>query len=326
MRATRAIAGLSAGYRGAIMPKPFRLRCCGWLLVATGACACTPAPQEQTGTGDTPRAAATPSGQAAPGPATYEEVKAALQGMHEDGLTGGFNAPSMPVEVQMHAGLEESDGCTQGYPCVLDLVHCNGGSEYLGGESEAPADGKLARMADIAFEVIGLQTILGAAGYPASTWQPRVSRYETEALAALGEELARQAPADATDGSGFDPGPESALHESLKRVLNDYRADHAPLLPEIAIEGGCGAGEIGIHVATSPANGRSRFIPVFHYRLCKVRGLDPDDPAACDYWKEPADGVLFDVAGDYQYRVDWPDGSKRQGKFSFTHLEDGQTV
>lgn len=311
------------------MPKLFRLSCCSWLLAAA-TCACTPAPQDETATGNTTPAAAGTSRPATPRPPTYAEVKAALQGMHEDGLTGGFNTPSMPVEAQMQAGLEASDGCAPGYPCVLDLVHCNAGSEYLGSESEAGADGTLAGMADIAFEVIGLQAILGASGYPAATWQPLVSSYEADALAALGGEPPAQTPTDAGDAadgaSGFDPGPESALHESLKRTLNDYRAANAPELPQIAVEGGCGAGEIGIHVATSPANGRSRFIPVFHYRLCKVRGLDPDDPAACDYWKEPADGVLFDVAGDYQYRVDWPDGSKRQGKFSFTNLEDGQTV
>ncbi|MEO6104618.1 MAG: hypothetical protein ABIP44_13410 [Pseudoxanthomonas sp.] len=307
------------------MPNPFRLRRMAWLLALASLCGCVPAQPDVVSTKKTPRLLPAP-GQADTQSASYAEVKSILQGMRDEGLTVPFGGPGIPTQITMEAGLDDKQGCMQGYPCVLDLLECTSrGSDYLDADLESTGNGAMSGMANIAYEVMRLQAILGAAGYPTETWQPLVSKYESDALEALAE--AKPTPPVSDEAwSEYVPGLEDALHESLKESLNAYRATHAPSLPEISIEAGCGAGDIGIHVATSPANGRSRFIPVFYYRLCRARGVDPDSENACDYWKEPADGVLFDVAGDYQYRVDWPDGSKRQGKFSFTNLEDGQTV
>lgn len=307
------------------MPNPSRLRRLAWLLAIAGLWGCMPA-QPDAASGKKPHRKLAASAETDPQRVKYDEVKAILQGMHDEGLTVPFGGPAIPTQITLNAGLDGKQGCMQGYPCVLDLVECTStGSEYLGADPDNAAPDGMSGIADIAYEVMRLESILGAAGYPQETWKPLVSRYESDSLKALAESKPRE-PASRAEWSEYVPGPEDALHESLKQNLNAYRVRNAPSLPEITLEGGCGAGDIGIHVATSPADGRSRFIPVFYYRLCRARGIDPDDASACDYWKEPADGVLFDVAGDYQYQVDWPDGSKRQGKFSFTNLEDGQTV
>ena len=53
--------------------------------------------------------------------------------------------------------------------------------------------------------------------------------------------------------------------------------------------------------------------------------INPEDPTDCDRWREPADGMLFWVAGDYYYRATWPGGAQRRGRLSFTAREEGKT-
>ena len=75
-------------------------------------------------------------------------------------------------------------------------------------------------------------------------------------------------------------------------------------------------------VAVDPPDGVAEFIPVFHYRLCGVKGIDPDDTRACDHWREAAEGMLLDVSGDYRYRVRWPDGRQVRSSFRYVHQKD----
>jgi hypothetical protein len=91
-------------------------------------------------------------------------------------------------------------------------------------------------------------------------------------------------------------------------------------------EGDCGAGEVAVNITTQPPDGRVYFIPVFSFLLCREQRLDPEDMAHCDRWREPAQGLLVEVSGDYFYRAVWPDGVQRRGRLSFTNLEEGQTV
>ncbi|MFL6261193.1 MAG: hypothetical protein ACJ76Y_15950 [Thermoanaerobaculia bacterium] len=193
----------------------------------------------------------------------------------------------------------------------VDLIDCTSGSDYLNlGKRKASA--RTLRLADVAYEIVHWRVLLSSLHYPSKVWQPLLEEYEQERLR----------------GALQTRGPEAVerFARKLQGTLNRYRAASAPQLTPVMAEGGCGAGEVGVRIATVPGNGRALFIPVFFYELCKTQRIDPDDPAHCDRWREPADGMLFWVAGDYFYRATWPGGAQRRGRLSFTHLEDGQTV
>jgi hypothetical protein len=202
----------------------------------------------------------------------------------------------------------------------VDLVDCTSGADYF-----APGKGKASartlRLADIAYEIVHLKALLSHLGYPSKVWQPLLGQYEQGQIRGA---LQRSRSSD--EEISVDEVHEEKFKKNLGDTLNRYRAASAPRLPPVVAEGGCGAGEVGVRIATVPGNGRALFIPVFFYELCKSQRIDPDDPAHCDRWREPAEGMLFWVAGDYFYRATWPGGAQRHGRLSFTHLEDGQTV
>lgn len=224
------------------------------------------------------------------------------------------------------SGLADAQSCMDTEACAFDLMTCDDGTDYIAGFNEAgrPIDPAESRTASAAFQSVWFERTLSRLGYPPAVWQPALAGMETAYLALLRAPPAAAGPDD--DPFLANDRIEDEARGALLPLLNAYRAQENPALPLAYIEGGCGAGEIGITVATSPANGVVQFIPVFFHRLCSVQGIDPDDPGTCDHWREPAEGVLFDVAGDYRYRAYWPDGSRRTGTLAFTNLEDGQTV
>lgn len=192
---------------------------------------------------------------------------------------------------------------------TVDLYTCQSGSEFLWHRSK----GTLVDDADLAYEIASLKSLLTSLGYPPETWQSLVTRYETDLLAAR---------------TSFDRRVEvkSAYLDRLVTALNDYRRRVDPSLSVVMSEGGCGADEIGVKIRTVPSDGRVEFIPVFFYELCRKQAIDPDDAGRCNWWREPTEGVLFEVAGDYFYRAVWRDGRTRKGRLSFTKLENGQVV
>lgn len=260
----------------------------------------------------------------------YDAVKQAFVQMQASGEMTPFEPTTYGREDALTYGIEGARDCAGTGTCAFDLVDCSGGSDYLPWNADGSADDtRMHSLADTAYEVLRLQGVLQALGYPESAWKPQLEAYESQSIAAAAE--SRAAPAAESDPEAWstdDPAddPQSRLHEALKDSLNRSRAGASPPLPIAFVEGGCGAGEVGVRIATQPADGTALFIPSFYYRLCKVRKIDPEDTDACDHWREPAEGVLMDVSGDYRYRVRWPDGHVRRGKFSFTNLEEGQTV
>ncbi|HEY9422217.1 MAG TPA: hypothetical protein VIW92_12440 [Thermoanaerobaculia bacterium] len=193
------------------------------------------------------------------------------------------------------------------YQGAVDLMDCALGHTYLGSETASHVSSQTRQRADLAYEVVRLKKLITQLGYPESVWRPVLLAIEQEGQ------------------KKFDP-IEGGHLERLSETLNAYRRQSAPSLPKTMIEGGCGEGEVGIRLATRPGNGQVRLIPVFFYKLCEVQKIDPDDPRRCDHWREPAQGALLDVSGDYIYRASWPDGVKRNGRLSLTNLEHGQTV
>lgn len=199
------------------------------------------------------------------------------------------------------------------YVGQFDINSCYYGSEQLG----VPEDDPVVPLADLAYEVVYISKVMKKAGYPEPVWAGALFEFE-------GGQLARR-----TKGR-YVHDPEDAgyraARQKIVRAANEYREETAGDLPEIIDEGGCGAGGVGVVVVTRPAGGRVNFIPVFFHKLCRAQDLNPDDTAQCDRWREPVDGTLTDVSGDYFYRAVWPDGTEKRGQVSFTNVEEGQTV
>jgi hypothetical protein len=184
---------------------------------------------------------------------------------------------------------------------AVDLMDCSYGASYLG----ADATDQSFALANLAYEIVRLKALMVRLGYPESVWRPYLL------------ELERQ-PAESFQGGGEHLEP-------LSKILNRYRQS-APELPKVRVVGECGEGEVGIRIATRPSGGRVHLIPIFFYRLCEIQKVDPDDVRRCDHWREPVEGALLEVSGDYFYQASWPGGGRSQGKLSFTNLEYGQTV
>jgi hypothetical protein len=195
-----------------------------------------------------------------------------------------------------------------------DLYHCSSGSEYLGSTG---GDEAMASLANIAFDVVIWSNNLKRLNYPAASWQTPIAQYEANEIALVQKGLA-EAVTEWADRRG-------KFLNALSGRLAERRAKQ-PSLRKVVVEGGCGAGEVNVHIATEPKGGQVLFIPTFFYELCRVQNVDPDDTKGCTRWREAVEGTLAQVSGDYQYVVRWPDGAVRRGKLSFQNLQDGQTV
>ena len=200
------------------------------------------------------------------------------------------------------------------YGGQVDIQDCDTGGDTLG----VPHNDPVAPLADLAYEVIFIGKALNKAGYPPAVWRGPLEQFEREQLA-----LRVGRPGYIPD---IEDGRYRAGRERIVRAANEYREQAGGDLPEVIEEGGCGAGEVGVYVAAEPSDGRVNLIPVFFYELCRAEQSNPDDPAQCGRWREAVRGVLVNVSGDYVYRASWPDGAEKDGRVSFTKVEEGQTV
>ena len=149
-------------------------------------------------------------------------------------------------------------------------------------------------------------------GIPASVWEPILQSREKDAVRS---EL-QHTPYDGR-----------ATEQQLAAALNRYRKEHNPSLPEFYVHGGCGSGEVKVHIVLSPPDGQLFLIPVFLYKLCEAQHVNPADPKACDHWTEILNGAASYVSGDYVYLARWNDGSVRCGPLGFKSLgENGKTL
>ena len=236
--------------------------------------------------------------------AQYFALKRTFDNMFD---SGGLRAP----------GLNPGDR-------AFDLVDCTGGSEYLlpSGQTNSPRTEIIAKLGDLAYDVVRMRRALKALGYPEAMWKPALIDYEDAQMKMRITERRPQG-ADWTSPSWTQ---QQEFKQRLVATLAAYRAREAPTLPKVIYEGGCGAGDFGVKILVEPHSGHVEFIPVFYYELCKAQRLNPDDNVSCDRWREPADGLLFYVAGDYFYVATWPDGSQRRGRLGFNNLQEGQTI
>ena len=61
-------------------------------------------------------------------------------------------------------------------------------------------------------------------------------------------------------------------------------------------------------------------------RAVQTEKQNADDPSSCPRWREAIEGKLQSVAGDYVYRVRWPDGTIRRGTLRFDMGDEGKTI
>ena len=190
-----------------------------------------------------------------------------------------------------------------------DLVVCSSGGDFVGAWVDSPST--FMPPANLAARIVVLRNDLHRLGFPENIWHPLLVQFEDAQIARI-----RQ---------GGDPDDRPFL-DQLARTLNRYRQQENPQLPVAMMEGGCGAGEIGIRIQLNPPDGEVLFMPKLLYRFCRTLNLDPDNPQACDHWRRAADGTLYQVAGDYRFWARWPDGATLRGDVDFSKYTEGENV
>lgn len=206
-----------------------------------------------------------------------------------------------------------SSGIRRSMSNTYDLRNCDETINYIGifGQQEQKRNENLAALLGIALPFVAWENDFRKLGIPESVWEPILSERED---AALKSKIQHQ------------PYDWPSTQKQLAAALNLYRDEKDPALPKFIVWGGCGSGEIEVHIALTPPDGQLFLIPVFLYKLCEAQHLNPADRKACDHWTEIVNGTASYVSGDYVYLARWADGTERCGPLGFksTH-ENGKT-
>ncbi|NOS74775.1 MAG: hypothetical protein HOP36_09630 [Methyloglobulus sp.] len=192
---------------------------------------------------------------------------------------------------------------------TINLSDCGYGDDEI-----YPDDDNQPLFSELAFKVVRIKLILTYYGYPSKIWQPYLIVIEGHH-----RELIKE---------GYDTDYRLYYKQldRLMALLNKYRIKHARHLPKVRIQHGCGDYDFSIKIAQEPKNGRIWLIPVFNYKLCQVKNIDPDNSQKCFGWEESTEDLLFYPRGEYHYMASWPDGFTRKGILPLDEVEDGQTL
>jgi hypothetical protein len=157
-------------------------------------------------------------------------------------------------------------------------------------------------------------------GVPAALWQPRLDAMESLAVTHI--RSVRNAPASAARQADETWRRYSSQEELLGEALDRFSRS-SQVRGTIVIQEGCGAGEIEVELTTSPRGAAVSYIPLFRYKLCEVRGIQPTSIQACDGWVS-AVGQTERMSGKYMFVARWPDGRMREGILDVSSApEDG---
>jgi hypothetical protein len=207
-------------------------------------------------------------------------------------------------------GIQTKEGGTRYY----DINDCQ--PSYLPSDE----DERTLSFAGIAKDVVYWSFYIPRLGYPDHIWRPVIDQYERKWL----DKIIRPGTHVTDKSANEDIGSDGLVHDALGPELGLYRKTHTGV-GEIVMHFSCGD-DLSVEIRTDPPGARVLFIPTFLHAVCKVKNLNPDDPSACEQWREPHGGKLTQVAGDYFYLVRWPDGNVRKGRFSFSGYSDGEAV
>lgn len=181
---------------------------------------------------------------------------------------------------------------------VATITDCDDATVLIGYDGSETSI--IRRAAELAYDVLYMQAQIKHAGYPSSLWQPEIEAYEQQHLRNIRtfrlQHLAETASAD---------------KQALAAKLNNYRKQHPELRLRriMAGAGGCGDGEVGVRLVTTPQAQRVEYINAIKYNLCASQGLDPK-AAACTHWVDyPGGSDGANMSGRYVVRVTWSDGT-----------------
>jgi len=148
-----------------------------------------------------------------------------------------------------------------------------------------------------------------AAGYPRDLWQKRLSRYVRRRIGLIvtrrGEDHLESLDSDLfilVDG----------VAQRLMRSMPEITPFEIPSCAPPTSVGGR-----SVVFETQPAHGRVWIISTFGFAVCRQRAREPWSPTACPLWREVEAADPPTLLGTYMYRVVWPDGRTRQGRWSF---------
>lgn len=219
----------------------------------------------------------------------YQAVKATMQQFYDRGL------------LRSHIPFSGSG--------EYDLANCVEAGDFTGSFEGSNSRGKdISSPVNLAIRMVIWENDFRRLGVPDAVWKSFTSYYEVSSLPPFTPLTEKQ---------------ELAFNDRLVAALNRYRQQSGKPLPKFVIEGGCGSGEIEVHIALSPPDGQLFLIPIFNFKLCEVQHLNPADIKSCDRWKEILNGSAAYVAGGYMYQARWADGSLRCGLLGFTNANVG---
>ena len=244
--------------------------------------------------------------------AKYASVLAVMQGFFDSESTQSDSANKFLRESSDAPGEQ-----------VYDLHDCQPGSAYISG-LYVKDDIKLAEYADLAYLTVVWRGHLKQLGYPEELWASDVDQFENSEL----DEIERSGGERETNFSAWMDArnnAQQAFMQALATKLNDYRASN-PSLVRIIVAGECGGDSVDVGIITNPPGAQVLIIPTFFHELCRVENINPDDPAACDRWREPKAGRLEQVAGNYFYIAHWPDGTTGRGSINLDKINEDETV
>lgn len=191
-------------------------------------------------------------------------------------------------------------------PNRYDLKLCFDASDW-----GVPAESPLLLATTIALDLEFYQMLLHRLEVPPAVTQKSFAAMEAMAIASLQE---RPPPGGKTgkDSDGGAAAFEDA-QQRLARQLNDYGGTRRPVM-EFFYMGECGAGFAEVKINVTPPGGTVRYIPLFPYKLCEAKKVNPEDTKLCEGW-QTAVKVTEDMVGKYHYIATWPDGKQSKGIF-----------
>jgi hypothetical protein len=197
----------------------------------------------------------------------------------------------------------------------ISLSDCVDVSWYIGDPADGHGDSILQKTANLAYDLVYMQSALQAAGYPKSLWERDLSEYERINLEHI-------------DSYRLLSTEVNPRRQRIVDKLTTYRnsVDRKPKTMSPSHEG-CGGGEVEVIIRTAPRARRVQYINLVKYDLCGFQGLDPNG-SLCDHWTDYGleSGQGAQMAGKYKLRITWSDGSTDLRNLNVDDLPPGRDV
>lgn len=168
-----------------------------------------------------------------------------------------------------------------------------------------------------------VQVVFEKSPYPDEVW-----RSVFEALQLVRHEVSFEDETYIRYHFALPVDPSSEANESYRLVTSTYdladeinsMAETLGLeLPRVQIGDDCGGGEVPIDIQIDDPAARIWRISGFHYKLCEIRGVDPQSLTLCPGWSEITGQSSVYAAGWIQFFVIWSDGVESMTRTKITN-------